>query len=248
MSHCSAGGLLAIAAGAGPADWVVTGLRGHTYDAGSIVPATFEAYVRAFHPAGRAEGDAVTEVRWAEVAQADGRVMHPAAERGSITGSWDYQYRKSQPGLWDYPPHTGELPATVATRLAALLADFTSAPGRCWSAVWEGWADLAHQWDPAPRFDIPGRRMLLLVGAGRGGGRLPRRPATGRPFRQLVVATRPRLVRRHRHRPDDHLRRRQRPMPERLLTEAALETLPVSADQRVTWDSDTINPQPPAPH
>jgi hypothetical protein len=34
----------------------------------------------------------------------------------------------------------------------------------------------------------------------------------------------------------------------RLLAEAALETLPVSAGQRVTWDSDTINPQPPAPH
>jgi hypothetical protein len=33
----------------------------------------------------------------------------------------------------------------------------------------------------------------------------------------------------------------------RLLAEATLEILPVSAGQRVTWDSDTINPQPPAP-
>ena len=34
---------------------------------------------------------------------------------------------------------------------------------------------------------------------------------------------------------------------QRLLAEATLEILPVSAGQRVTWDSDTINPQPPAP-
>lgn len=248
MCHSPAAGLLAIAADAGPADWVVTGLRGHAYDVGSIVSATFEAYARVFHPAGRAEGGSVVEVRWAKVAQANGRVMHPTAEWGSITGSWDCQYRKSQPGLWDYPPGTGELPTTVATRLAAVLADFTSAPGRCWFAVWEGWAGLAPQWDTAPRFDIPGRRMLLLSGpVGAVAVSLAAQPWISRSASLWW--------------PDDHawcvgtdidlmttyVGARAR-CAGRLLAEAALETLPVSVGQRVTWDSDTINPQPPAPH
>jgi hypothetical protein len=248
MSDSSAVGLLAIAADADPAGWVVAGLRGHTYDVGSVVPATFEAYARVFHPATRGDGGSGAEVRWAEVAQANGRVMHPAAEWGSITGSWDYQYRKSQPGLWDDPPCTGKLPPAVAIRLAAVLADFTGAPGRCWFAVWEGWADLAHPWDSAPRFDIPGRRMLLLSGpVGAVAVSLAAQPWISRSANLWW--------------PEDHAWcvgtdidlmttyvGASAQCVGRLVAEAALETLPISAEQRVTWDSDTINPQPPAPH
>jgi hypothetical protein len=35
---------------------------------------------------------------------------------------------------------------------------------------------------------------------------------------------------------------------ERLLLAPALEILPVSVNQHITWDSDTINPLPPPPH
>ena len=35
---------------------------------------------------------------------------------------------------------------------------------------------------------------------------------------------------------------------EDLQSQPNLEILAVSADQRVTWDSDIINPLPPAPH
>ena len=247
MNDSSAAAVLAVAADASPADWVVAGLRGHAYDVGAIVPATFEAYARVFHPAMRDEGGRAVEVRWADVARANGRVMHPAAEWGSITGSWYYQYRKSQPGRWDHPPCTGELPAAAAARLAAALTDFTGVPGRCWFAVWEGFGGLAPAWTSAPRFDIPGRRMLLLSG--------PARAAAISLAAQSWVSRSASLWW-----PDDHAWcvgtdidlmttyvGASARCVQRLLAEATLEILPVSAGQRVTWDSDTINPQPPAP-
>jgi hypothetical protein len=78
-------------------------------------------------------------VSWGEVAQANGREMHPAAEWGSVTGSWDYQYRATQRGLWENPPATGQLPCEVAQRLVAVLAEHTDDPGQGFFGVWEGW-------------------------------------------------------------------------------------------------------------
>lgn len=40
----------------------------------------FEAYARVFHPARRGKKDCSVEVSWAQVAAANHRVMHPAAE------------------------------------------------------------------------------------------------------------------------------------------------------------------------
>ena len=129
-------------------------------------------------------------MRWAEVAQTNGREMHPAAEWGSITGSWDYQ---SQPGVWDEPPATGRLPRVIARRLVAVLAEQTYDPGRAFFGIWEGWGtpagaflfaedtpEATHQqardafdaevaaWlglvDGAASFQAPHRRMHLLRG------------------------------------------------------------------------------------
>jgi hypothetical protein len=248
MSGPSEHELLTVAADASPAAWVIAGVRDFAYDVGSIVPTTLGAYARVFHPAMRGEGDGAAEVRWAEVARANGRVMHPAAEWGSITGSWDYQYGRSQPGIWDYPPSTGKLPAEVAVRLAAVLARHTSTPQRCWFAVWEGFGGLASQWRSAPRFELPHRGMLLLTGpvdaaaASLGADSWTHQSAslwwpddrawcvgTDVDLMTTYVGASTRCVEHLRNAPD-------------------LEILAVSADQRVTWDSDTINLLPPAPH
>jgi hypothetical protein len=241
-------GLLAVAADATPAAWVMAGIRHFGYDVGSIVPATFRAYARVFHPAVRGEGSDAAEVRWAEVARANGRVMHPAAEWGSITGSWGYQYGGSQPGIWDYPPSTGELPAGVAARLVAVLARHTSTPQRCWFAVWEGFGGLASQWRSAPRFELPHRSMLLLAGpVDAAAASLDAQPWLGQSAslwwpddRAWCVGTDVDLM-------TTYIGASTRCV-EDLQRKPNLEILVVSADQRVTWDSDTINPLPPAPH
>ncbi len=116
---------------AGAADWLVAAAgRSPTFH--TMVPDLFEAYARVFHPASLCGRD----VRWGEVAAANGRTMHAAAEWGQLTGSWKLQ---EQEGLWDSDPFRGHTPEPQAMRLAALLAEHTSTPERCWFGVWEGW-------------------------------------------------------------------------------------------------------------
>lgn len=121
------------------AAWVLAALRDFDFTVGSIVPPVFEAYARVFHPASRRAGENVVAVRWAEVADANGRTMHPAAQWGSITGSWEKQSSSIQPGGWEWQPSEGDLPWEIAQRLAAILAEHTDDPAATFFGVWEGW-------------------------------------------------------------------------------------------------------------
>jgi hypothetical protein len=175
---------LRAAADAHVAAWIVDGVRDF-HSVACVLPAVFEDYARVFHPAMR---DGV-EVRWTDVASANGHVMHPAAEWGSLTGSWQLQ---GQPDLWDEKPSTGELPLTLATRLAESLAEFTRDAEHCLFGVWEGWGvpDVIVAWregtseedarraqqaveaeitawhdllDSAPAFDLPAQRTMHVL-------------------------------------------------------------------------------------
>ncbi len=171
-----------------PADWL-TRSAGERYTVHAMVPDVFEAYARVFHPAMLWE----QEVRWADVARANGRTMHGAAEWGQLTGSWQL---KQQPGLWETEPDTGPTPERLALRLATILAGHTGAADRCRFGVWEGLvaagvlgvmvlvpegvseeerkriqAVREEELDAedsfvraAPTFDMPARRMHLLCG------------------------------------------------------------------------------------
>jgi hypothetical protein len=133
---------------AAPAGWL-------TRDAGAsptfhtMVPEDFDVYARVFHPARL--GD--REVRWAEVAEANGRTMHGAAEWGQLTGSWKLD---QQGGLWDSDPFNGHTPERQALHLGALLAKHTGTPQRCWFGVWEGWGGWRD----------PGSAEIVLVRTG----------------------------------------------------------------------------------
>jgi hypothetical protein len=105
------------------------------YTVHAMVPRGFAAYARIFHPAGLTGGG---DVRWAEVAAANGRTMHGAAEWGQLTGSW---HLRRQDGLWDHEPSRGRAPAEVGLRLAAVLAGHTGTTEDCWFAVWDGWGE-----------------------------------------------------------------------------------------------------------
>jgi hypothetical protein len=104
------------------ADWIVASVRNFLYDVGSLLPVTFAAYGRVFHPAGRASagGDQV-EVPGTDVAAANGRIAHAVMEWVALTGDWRFMTEGGQPGVWDYPPSIGALPVRQTASLAAVL-------------------------------------------------------------------------------------------------------------------------------
>jgi hypothetical protein len=145
------------------AGWVVAGLRGFGESVLALVPACFSEYVRVFHPAyRRARSDRVA-VAWAEIASANGMRMHAGAQLGSITGSERYEW-DGQPGVFDQPPETGNLPRELRDPLAGVLARHTSTPGSCYFAVWDGWGWLPPDVRSAPTFSVPQRTYHLLAG------------------------------------------------------------------------------------
>ncbi len=230
------------------AEWLLAGVRDFDHTVGSVVPSSLPAYARVFHPAGRHHDDGTGEVRWAEVAAANGRVMHPAAEWGSITGSWKYQLGGAQPGVWEVPPSTGDLPSHVAQQLAAVLARHTTTPRQCWFGVWVGrGADLADHLSGAPTFELPSREMWLLHGEVDAAAASP---YLGPFFEDSVNVWWP----------DDEAWcvgtdidlmttyvGASRACVVDLLADDSLEALGVSVDQRVTWDADNVNRLPPPP-
>ena len=83
----------------------------------ALVPASFEAVARVFHPAVRYVGDDDVEVPWASVAAANGTTPHPLMQWGSVTGAMEYFENDDQSPLWHGAPARGHLPAPVAERL-----------------------------------------------------------------------------------------------------------------------------------
>ena len=142
------------------ADWIVAGIRGFGASVLSLVPAGFSSYVRVFHPAYRGRGDALSPVRWEEIAAANGTRVHAAMQLNPIA-----RYLKSlhegQPGVYDDAPRVGTLPPEVAAPLAEVLARHT----RCWFAVWNGFGGTRADIRSASTFHLPAREYHLLVGA-----------------------------------------------------------------------------------
>ena len=148
----------------------------------------------------------------------------------------------SQPPVWDDAPSEGHLPVAVAARLAAVLRRHTGTPEECRFGRWDG-LRLRRGRRRAPPPAAAARRARR--------GRRPRhrrrrrpqpRPRAARAERQPVVAGRPGLVRGHRHRPDEHLRRRQRGVHRGAARDAGLEAFP--AEPADPTSLDAINPQP----
>lgn len=252
------------------ADWVVAGVRDFDGTVGSVVPAVFDAYARIFHPASCGVGGEEAEVRWAEVAAANARVMHPAAEWGSLAGSWQ---SREQPGLWKQPPRTGELPGASAARLAAVLARHTKHPECAYFALLDGWdalglmllfkdgtpEDVQRIGRRAVEEEVAAWRELVQGGA-----------AFALPNREMRLLRGPlaaigEFYEFHHNPPNlwwphDHAWcvgtdidlmstyvGGSRASIAALLADDQLESLPVSVDQSVTWEADTVNPLPEPP-
>jgi hypothetical protein len=196
-------------------------------------------------------------------------MMHPAAEWGSLTGSWQLN---RQEALWDNEPCTGEVPPRVASPLADVLARFTTTAAQCWfaptamrdrcwmlfmsdtaSAQEKLAAREAHEarvaerervLASAPRFKLPHREFLLFYGPMRAVhelyGQIDEGPNLWWPEdHRWCVGTDLDLM--------TSYVGGSRECIEALLGDERLEVLAVSVDQGVTWEADTINPLPGTP-
>lgn len=199
-------------------------------------------------------------MRWNEIAEAHHRVMHPLAQWAQINpplpgenskpDRWGSDPRPldARTGVWDDEPQLGVIPTSIAARLAVLLSRHTTTPDRCWLAVWEGYGNLDECWRAAPRFELPGRGMHLLTG--------PATAAAHSLSETQLVAIRelhPNLWWSADHAwcvstDVDMMTTYIGGSAEAIAAvvgDPQLEALPVTVDDAITWDSDTINRPPP---
>jgi hypothetical protein len=263
------------------AGWVTAALGEWSTVAGTV-PHAFQRYARIFHPAmreadardlpllatdrsrtGRAvhtrdHGVPWCEVRWAEVAEANDRVAHPAMQWTAITGRYEYGWHGEQTDLWEKVPQHGSLPLRQTRRLVEILASFTQAPQLCWCAVWEGNGDMVGlSSDPElSRLRMPHRAMILAHG-----------PLTAVPTRSFddghVKPARQAWINAERYQspslwwPDDRAwcvatdvdlqstyLGASSECINRLLADDELEAMLVVPGQETSLDGDTINPTP----
>jgi len=230
------------------ADWVLANLREFGAGVGSIVPACFASYARVFHPASLVlnESRDLKTVRWAEVAAANGRQMHPAAEWGSLTGLLEYIYNGPQSGIWTDPRELGSPPLVVAKPLIAVLSHHTRTADDCWFAVSDIWGARLHDnLAGATKFGTDYRQFFLLRGPLESGLSSPhaeygtdRLPGLWWPEdHSWFVGSDVDLLSTYVGGSDDCIAA--------LIADPLLEAARIPVDQGVSLYTDTINPLPP---
>ena len=227
------------------AEWVVAGLRGFAESVVSLVPACFSEYLRVFHPAYRRAGSDRLAVAWAEIARANGMRMHAGVQLGSITGSERHEW-ESQPGVFDQPPETGNLPGEQLEPLLDVLARHTGTPAGCYFAVWDGLAWLPPEVRSAATFSVPQRTYHLVTGP------IEAVRELADAWQPLGAPQSPNLWW-----PRDHawcvatevdLKTTyigaDRSCAQELISLPAVEAATVAPDLGIDWFSDTLNPRP----
>lgn len=101
---------------------------------GELVPTGFESYARVLHPAQRRVGDGYRSLRWAELAQERGKLIHPEVQLKALLGE---EFRDGLP--WGELPGEGSIPDELRRPLVGTLRGFTRSPDRCFFCIWEGY-------------------------------------------------------------------------------------------------------------
>jgi hypothetical protein len=147
------------------AHWIVPRLHHFAMDVCSFVPDGFDSYARILHPPLKHTPDGKTvPVRWRDIAAAHARSVEEELLLLD-TSSDPSEFAPSGEPLWNEQSHVGTPSRDIVDRLVEILSRHTHTPNQCVFAIWEGWGPLADQFAGAPRFSIPGREMLLLVGS-----------------------------------------------------------------------------------
>jgi hypothetical protein len=225
--------------------WISSGRRrGTPGTVGALVPAVFEAYARVFHPAVRYAGDDDVEVPWADVAAHNGTAAHPLMQWQAVTGNWDYTDSDSQPPVWDDAPSQGHLPVAPAGRLAAVLGRHTGTPESCLFGRWHGFGYDLTSPDVPPRLLLRGNHDVVLV---RGAVTDAVRNLAPEPWEQSAnlwwPADRAWCVVTDIDLMSTYVGGSAACIAEVLAT-PGLEAVPAAPGDAITYDADTVNPQP----
>lgn len=248
VDDVAAVGALDVVDDMGPARWLTESVASFAENVGSLVPASFAAYARVFHPAVDHHGAEPRQVRWAQIAWANRKAVHPQMQFARLIGytsRYDAGYRPEQPGLFDEPPAVGTLPPRTATSLARTLARHTTTAHRCWFAVWHGHGALDPAFHGRPTFSLPGRDYHLARGPLAAAFQSVGIPHTSHLSANLwwpddqswCVATDIDL--------DSTYLGASQACIQELAANSELEVMPLSATAGVTADSDTLNPATP---
>ena len=142
------------AASAEPARWLTdrVDLWGPDWVTNMVGPG-FEAYARLLHPLADEPGGPT----WAEVARANGHIMHPSVQWDKIRWPGPFNPKDPRLGGRGHPgdPHWGDLDAWALEALCAVLAGHTTTPQTCYFAVWDGCGALR---EPGPGSSITAYR------------------------------------------------------------------------------------------
>jgi hypothetical protein len=222
-----------------PAAWIRRWLHPFAQDVGSVIPEGFEGYARVFHPAYR-DGH---PVRWREIADANGRTVHSQMQFGNISGSWQ---SSPQPGLWTRPPRPGTLPIELVRALASNLRPRTTTPGACYFAAWVGLGSAPSP-STLPRLIIPQREYYVASGRLDDAVRSVYGDLSGYQSanmwwpddRSWFVSTEVDLAYTYVG--------GTRECIEAVTGQPEIEALPAKLSDRITWDSDAMNPSPGPP-
>ena len=141
------------------ASWIAERLHPFGEDTGSVVPDGFERYARLFHPV---EGRSGRPERWAEIAERNGRIVHPEMQLHMISRP----VGSPSPNGYDPGPgyNSGSLPNDERVVVVEHLRRATSTPDDCWFCVWEGFGGMDHQ-GVDERVELPARSYLLARGS-----------------------------------------------------------------------------------
>ena len=237
---------LSRAPSAEPARWLVEGIKGFAVNVGSVVPHGFQAYARVFQPArtGETDGRAVT---WGEIAASMDRVLHPEAQWPNIAFSHEITninelQRPPAGAIWSSAPEEGELDPEVARALAEVLGAYTTTD-KCWFGVWEGWGGLRQDIRQAPAFELPARRYFLLEGPIEAINETVSQDTFYRSASLWWPDDRPWFVAIDVDLESAYVGGTNACI-EALVSHPDLEVLRVEVTHGVTWDADTVNPNP----
>ncbi|WP_287933516.1 hypothetical protein [Arthrobacter sp.] len=133
--------------GSSPGQWIADALApyhppGRRATLGSTVAGTvpdcFEAYARILHRVDNYPGE---PLRWADVAAANGKAIHPAVQFATIAGTGVGE-GATVDGRLVSPPPEGQLDGAQLCTLAGILSGHTTTTEEVFLAVWDGWGWL----------------------------------------------------------------------------------------------------------
>jgi hypothetical protein len=212
-------------------DWINERLLGHSTlgtRVGSVVPTGFARVVRVLHPAGGGRS-------WADVARANGKVVHPLVQWGSIAPDFD------DSGRSDVDPEEGSVPAPT---LEAIL-EHCPADGDVIYAAWDGWGSWTDRYDKTALIPGWGGRSYRLFTCGKS-------PVTHWPGMDDFWPQSASLIW-PRHESwciateidfDSTLVACSEEVAAALLADERLEAFEVRYGDDLSWHGDTVNPQP----